>query len=92
MITKPGGVIYRRRIFRWFGVRQACYIDFYFRNVYEIDDDMGQSYWIRGNISAVYLYSDGETVHHTKNVKHVSVPKCFEDMSGIRKALEDLQV
>lgn len=91
VVTRTGGVIYRRRIFRWFGLRQPCFIDYYFRSVDDIDDDMGQSYWVTGRITAVYLFSDGEAVHHTKDIKHVSLPKCFQDMAGIRKALDDLQ-
>jgi hypothetical protein len=89
--TREGGVVYRRRIFRWFGLRQSCYIVYYFRRVDDIDDDAHNCYWVTGRISAVYLLADGQTVQLTKSVRHVSLPKTFTDMEKIRKALEALQ-
>ena len=89
--TKDGGVVYRRRIFRWFGLRQFCFIDYYFRSIDDIEDDVDQSYWVRGKITAVYLLADGQTVHHVKDVRNVSLPKTFTNMAGIREGLESLR-
>jgi len=88
--TWETGIKYRRRIFRWFSLRQFSYIDYHFHSVDEIDDDIDQSYWVRGRITAVYLLADGQTVHHVKAVKHVSLPKAFTNMDRIMKALEEL--
>ena len=38
--TREGGVIYRRRIFRCFGLRKVCFIDYYFHSIDDIDDDI----------------------------------------------------
>lgn len=89
--TREGKVIYRRRIFRWFGLRKYTYIDYYFHSVDDIDDDVNQSYWVRGRMTAVYLLVNGQTVHHVKDVGHVSLPKTFTNMEGIMKALEALR-
>ncbi len=89
--TWEGGIVYRKRIFRWFGILPYCFIYYYFHSINEIDDDADQCYWISGRISAVYLLADGQTVHHTENLKNVSLPKFFSDMSEIRKALESLR-
>ncbi len=89
--TREGMVIYRRRVFRWFGFRQFSYIDYYFHSVDEIDDDIDQSYWVKGKISAIYLLADGQTVHHVKTIKYVSLPKNFTNMDTIIKALEMLR-
>lgn len=89
--TREGGVVYGRRIFRWFGLRQSYYIDYYFRSIDDIEDDIDQSYWVHGRISAVYLLADGQTVHHVKAVRRVSLPKTFTDMAEIRKGLEALR-
>jgi hypothetical protein len=88
--TREGGVIYRRRVFRWFGLTAPAYIDYYFHSVDAIEDDADQCYWIRGRITAVYVLADRETVHHVKTVNHVSLPKSFSDMAAIRKALDAL--
>ena len=80
-------MVYRRRIFRWFGLRQSCYIVYYLRRVDDIDD-AHNCYWVTGRISAVYLLADGQTVLLTKPVRQVSLPKNFTNMAEIRKALE----
>ena len=88
--TREGGVVYRKRIFGWFGLRRSRYIVYYFRSVDDIDNDASDCYWVTGRISAVYLLADGQTVYHTKSVRHAALPKAFKDMAGIRKALEAL--
>lgn len=89
--TREGEVIYRRRVFRWFGLRQTCFIDYYLRSIDEIENDIDQSYWISGKITAVYLLADGQTVHHVKNIRHVSLPKFFTNMVEVRRGLESLR-
>ncbi len=84
--TNEGGVVYRRRIFRWLGLRQSCYIVYYIRSVNNIDD-AHNCYWVTGKINAVYILADGQSVHHTKTIRHVSLPKTFTDRAKIRKAL-----
>lgn len=88
--TREGGVIYRRRIFSWFGLRQSSYIVYYFRSVDGIDDDAYNCYWVTGRITAMYLLADGQTIHHVKFIRHVSLPKTFTNMEKIIKALEAL--